>query len=157
MKRLPIVLISVALCIAFIGPGCKKPLSEEDRIRAMITETADLAKEKDIKGVLEHVSEDYKDQEGRDRDALRGVLFIYFKGYEKVGVFVRDIQVTVEGDEAAAAVKVVLTGGEDPDTLGGIVPKTGGGYLIDLKLVREGSDWMVVRSTWTDIGFTNAL
>jgi hypothetical protein len=157
MKRLPIILLSVLLMCVLLAPGCKKPLSEEDKIKAMITETADLAKGKDIKGILKHVSENYKDQEGNDRNALKGILFIYLQGYQKVGVFVRDIQVTVDGGEAEAQVKVILTGGEDPDTLGGVVPETGGGYLIDMKLVNEDGDWMVIRATWTDIGFTKAL
>ena len=69
----------------------------------------------------------------------------------------RDIQVTVDGDEAEAQVKVILTGGEDPETIGDVVPASAGGYLIDIKLVNEDGDWMVVRATWTDIGFTNAL
>ena len=104
----------------------------------MINETADLAEAKDIKGILENVSKDYKDPEGNDRNALKGLLFVYFQGYEKVGVFVRDIQVTVDGDEAEAQVKVILTGGEDPETIGDVVPASAGGYLIDIKLVNEG-------------------
>lgn len=143
--------------ILLFSPACKKPVSEEDRIKAMINETADLAEVKDIKGILENVSEGYKDPEGNNRDALKVILFVYFQGYEKVGVFVRDIQVTVEGDEAQAQVKVILTGGEDPETIGDVVPASAGGYLIDIKLVNEAGEWMVVRGTWTDIGFTNAL
>lgn len=157
MKRVSIVLLFAVLCAALIAPGCKKPQSDEELIKAMIAETAELARAKDIKGILENVSEEYKDQQGNDRNALKGILFIYFQGYETVGVFVRDTQVTVEGDQAQAQVKVILTGGEDPDTLGGVVPKSGGGYLIDMNLVREDGDWMVIRATWTDIGFTKAL
>ncbi len=157
MKRFMLLSLSVLLAAAVALPSCKKPMSEEDKIKAMIIETADLAKEKDIKGILSHVSKDYRDPEGNDRNALKGILFIYFQGYEKVGVFVRDIQVTVDGNEAEAQVKVILTGGEDPDTMGDVVPKSGGGYLIDLKLAKEDGEWMVVRATWTDIGFTKAL
>jgi len=157
VKRLFLLGVSVLLVAVVFLPACKKPVSEEDRVKTMINETADLARQKDIKGVLEHVSKDYRDPEGNDRNALKGILFVYFQGYEKVGIFVRDIQVTVDGDEAEAQVKVILTGGEDPDTMGDVVPKSGGGYLIDLKLVKQDGDWMVVRGTWTDIGFTKAL
>ncbi len=157
MKRLFLLAVSALLVALVFCPACKKPLSEEDRIKAVINDTADRAKEKDIKGILEHVSKDYRDPEGNDRNALKGILFVYFQGYEKVGVFVRDIQVTVNGDEAEAQVKVILTGGQDPDTMGNVVPKSGGGYLVDLKLAKEGGDWMVVRASWTDIGFTKAL
>jgi hypothetical protein len=149
--------LSALIVTLLFSPACKKPVSEEDRIKAMINETADLAEAKDIKGVLEHISKDYKDPEGNDRNAVKGLLFVYFQQYEKVGLFVRDIQVTVEGDEAEARVKVILTGGEDPETIGDVVPASAGGYLIDLKLVNEDGEWMVVRGTWTDIGFTNAL
>ncbi len=157
MKRL-LILAALALLVAVaLLPACKKPVSEEDRIKTMINETADLARQKDIKGILEHISKDYKDPDGNDNNAVKGLLFVYFQEYEKVGLFVRDIQVTVNGDEAEAKIKVILTGGEDPDTMGDVVPESGGGYLIDLKLAKEDGEWMVVRGTWTDIGFTNAL
>ena len=157
MKRLYLLGLSALIVTLLLSPACKKPVSEEDRIKTMINETAKLAEAKDIKGVLEHISEDYKDPEGNDHNAVKGLLFVYFQQYEKVGLFVRDIQVTVEGDEAEAQVKVILTGGEDPETIGDVVPASAGGYLLDLKLLNEGGEWMVVRGTWTDIGFTNAL
>jgi hypothetical protein len=150
-----ILLLFVGMSLAV--SACKKPMSEEDKIKAVIEDTADRAKEKDLKGVLAHVSESYKDESGNDRNAIKGILFVYFQGYEKVGVFVRDIQVAVDGDKAEAQVKVILTGGEDPDTMGDIVPKSGGGYLLDLKLKKEDDEWTVVRAKWTDIGFTKAL
>jgi hypothetical protein len=157
VKRLYLLGLSALIVTLLLSPACKKPVSEEDRVKAVINDTAKLAEAKDIKGVLEHISEDYKDPEGNDRNAVKGLLFVYFQQYEKVGLFVRDIQVTVEGDEAEAQVKVILTGGEDPETIGDVVPASAGGYLLDLKLVNEDGEWMVVRGTWTDIGFTNAL
>ena len=157
MKRLFLLGLSALLVAVVLTSACKKPMSEEDKIRAMINDTADLAKDKDIKGILAHVSKDYRDPEGNDRNALKGILFVYLQGYEKVGVFVRDVQVTVNGDQAEAQVKVILTGGQDPDKMGDMVPKSGGGYLIELKLAKQDGDWMVVRATWTDIGFTKAL
>lgn len=157
MKRLLLLGLSALLVTVLFLPACKKPVSEEDRIKTMIDETADFAKAKDIKAILANISDDYKDPQGNDRNAIKGILFIYLKGYEKVGVFVRDTQVTVDGDEAEARVKVILTGGEDPDTMGSMVPSTGGGYLIDMRLVNEDGDWKVIRATWTDIGFTKAL
>jgi hypothetical protein len=157
VKRLFLLGLSALIMIMLFSPACKKPVSEEDRVKAVINDTAKLAEAKDIKGILEHISKDYKDPEGNDRNAVKALLFVYFQQYEKVGLFVRDIQVTVEGDEAQAQVKVILTGGEDPDTIGDVVPASAGGYLLDLKLVNEDGEWMVVRGTWTDIGFTNAL
>jgi ketosteroid isomerase-like protein len=157
LKRLFLLGLSALLITVLLAPACKKPINEEDRVKAVINETAELARAKDIKGILDHVSKDYKDPDGNDRNALKGVLFVYFQGYEKVGIFVRDIQVTVDGDEAEAQVKTILTGGEDPDTIGDVVPASAGGYLLNIKFVNEDGDWKVVRATWTDIGFTKAL
>ena len=157
MKKTLIYALVLLVGVGLAFTSCKKPISDEERIKAIIEETADRAVEKDIKGVLSHVSESYKDEEGNDRNAVKGLLFVYFQEYEKVGLFVRDIQVTVDGDEAEAQIKAILTGGEDPDTMGDVVPKSGGGYLIDLKFVKEDGEWMVVRGKWTDIGFTKAL
>jgi hypothetical protein len=157
VKRLFFLGLSALVLTMLFSPACKKPVSEEDRVKAVINETVELAKAKDIKGILEHVSKDYKDPEGNDRNALKGILFVYFQEYEKVGLFVRDIQVTVTGDQAEAEVKTILTGGEDPETIGDVVPSSAGGYLINIKFVREDGEWMVIRATWTDIGFTKAL
>jgi hypothetical protein len=156
-KRYLISAVILMVGVGLILSSCKKPMKEEDKIKAIITETADRAKAKDIKGILAHVSKSYKDEEGNDRNALKGILFIYLQGYEKIGVFVRDVQVTVDGNKAEAQVKVILTGGEEPGSVGSAVPQTGGGYLVDLKLAKEDGEWMVVRATWTDIGFTKAL
>ncbi len=157
MKRLLLLVLSVLLVAVLLAPACKKPVNEEDRVKAVINETAELARAKDIKAILENISKDYKDPDGNNRDALKGLLFVYFQGYEKVGIFVRDIQVTVDGDEAEAEVKTILTGGEDPESIGDVIPASAGGYLLNIKFVNEDGDWKVIRATWTDIGFTNAL
>ena len=156
LRRLTIFLVLIPFVILCVV-SCRKGLSDEDLIREMIDDAARAAVEKDIKGITEHVSDSYKDEYGNDRDALKGLLFVYFRQYERINVYVRDTEVAVEGDRAEASVKVVFTGGETLEDIGDVVPSSGGGYLLEIKLEREGGDWKVVRSRWTDIGFMEAL
>lgn len=151
------ILLLLVPFIVFSAVSCRRGLSDEDLIREMINSAARAAGEKDIKGVTEHVSESYKDEYGNDKDSLKGLLFVYFRQYERINVYVRDAEISVEGDRAEADVKVVFTGGESLDDIGDMVPSSGGGYLLELKLQKEGGDWKVVRSRWTDIGFMEAL
>lgn len=134
----------VAVGLALVS--CGKELTDEEKIEALIRDAAEKAEAKDIRGVLQYVSESYKDKEGNDRDQIKGLLFVYFHGYEKIGIFVRDIEVEVNGDNASAVVKLIFTGGAE------IIPDSGSGYVLDLKLKREEGDWRVVRAGWTESG-----
>ena len=155
--RLPVMLL-LSICMVFLSSlSCQRDRSDEDLIREMIDEAAGAAVEKDIKGVIENVSDSYKDEYGNDRDALKGLLFVYFRQYERINVYVRDAEISVEGNRAEANVKVVFTGGENLEDIGDMVPSSGGGYLLEMKLEKESGDWMVTRSRWTDIGFMEAL
>jgi hypothetical protein len=155
-RHITILLLLVPFIILSVV-SCRRGLSDEDLIREMIDDAAHAAVEKDIKGITEHVSDSYKDEYGNDRDSLKGLLFVYFRQYERINVYVRDAEISVEGDRAEANVKVVFTGGESLEDIGDMVPNSGGGYLLELKLQKEGGDWKVVRSRWTDIGFMEAL
>jgi hypothetical protein len=137
--------------------SCRGDKSDEELILGMIDDAVDAAVAKDIKGVMEHVSDSYKDEYGNDRDALKGLLFVYFRQYERINVYVRETEISVEGDRAEAAVKVVFTGGESLEDIGDMVPSSGGGYLLEMMLKKEDGDWKVTRSRWIDIGFMEAL
>ena len=147
-----IVLVSSALITS-----CKKPMTDEEIITQIINDCGDLTEEKDLKGVMSYVSDSYKDAQGYGRDDIKGYLFVYFRQHERIGVFVRHVDVEVKGDSAEAVVKVIFTGGEKIEGVGDVVPSSGSGYQLDLKFAREEGDWMVVRAKWTDIGFVEAF
>lgn len=147
-----LILVSAALVTS-----CKKPMTDEEVIRQIVIDAGDLAEKKDLKGVLSYVSESYKDAQGYGRDDIKGFLFVYFRQHERIGVYVRHVDVEVKGDSAESVVKVIFTGGEEIEGVGDVVPSSGSGYQLDLKLTREEGDWMVVRAKWTDIGFMEAF
>jgi hypothetical protein len=155
--RVPAICLLLVAFVLFSAVSCRRGQTDEDLIRGMIGDAVDAAVTKDIKGVIEHVSDTYKDEYGNDRDALKGLLFVYFRQYERINVYVRESEISVDGDRAEANVKVVFTGGESLEDLGDMVPSSGGGYLLEMKLKKEGGDWKVTRSRWTDIGFIEAL
>ena len=147
-----LILLSVALITS-----CKKPMTDEEIITQIINDSGDLAEAKDLKGIMSYVSDSYKDAQGYGRDDMKGYLFVYFRQHERIGVFVRHVDVEVKGDSAEAVVKVIFTGGEEIEGVGDVVPSSGSGYQLDLKFAREDGEWMVVRAKWTDIGFVEAF
>jgi hypothetical protein len=150
------LLVLVLLSLALIS-SCKKPMTDEEVITQIINDCGSLAEGKDLKGIMSYVSESYKDAQGYGRDDIKGYLFVYFRQHERIGVFVRHVDVEVKGDSAEAVVKVIFTGGEEPEGVGDVVPSSGSGYQLDLKFAREDGDWVVVRAKWTDIGFVEAF
>lgn len=135
---------AVIMASALLVTSCGKEPTDEEKIEALIRDAAEKAEAKDIRGVMKHVSESYKDKQGNSRDQIRGLLFFYFQRYEKIGIFIRGTEIEVEGDNATAEVKLIFTGGAE------IIPESGSGYILDLKLKREDDDWLVVRAGWTE-------
>ncbi len=138
------LILLLFLVSVLVIASCGKELTEEEKIEALIKDAAEKVEAKDIKGVLKYVSESYKDKEGGDRNQIKGLLFLYTRQYEKIGIFVRSTEIEVNGDNATALVKLIFTGGEN------IVPESGSSYIVDLKLKLEDGDWRVVRAGWTE-------
>jgi ketosteroid isomerase-like protein len=139
-------ILALFLVSVLVITSCGKELTEEEKIEALIEDAAEKVEGKDVKGVLKYVSESYKDKEGGDRNQIKGMLFLYTRQYEKIGIYVRDTEIEVNGDDATAVVKLIFTGGEN------IVPDSGSSYVVDLKLKLEDGGWRVVRAGWTELG-----
>lgn len=99
----------MAVIIAFRSGSCRR-LTEEDRIRKVVSDIEDAAEKKDIKSVLGHISRSYKDSQGCIYEDIKGLLAMYFFRHERVSVYVTDLDVKVLDNTADVSFDAVLSG-----------------------------------------------
>lgn len=147
----PLKQLFLIACVAFLlaaAAGCAKD-TEQDKVKKVITGIQQAAEEKDVRDILANLSKTYRDPQGNDHDAIKGLLLGYFFRHQAVHVYIPDIAVSVEGDAAKADFQAVLTG--NPSS-GGPVPESLGVHVFAVKLKKEGTEWKVVSATWNQMG-----
>ena len=150
MKRIFYLVI-----LSFIAVGlssCSKPLSEEERVRAVVEDFAASGRDKDIKRFLSHVSKSYRDDNGVDYNGVKGILLSQFMRAEKVSIVVRGVTVEVKGETALADVKAVLISGREVKAIGGTLPEDAAGYRFSIIFKKEDNEWKAVTAKWDNVG-----
>jgi ketosteroid isomerase-like protein len=113
--RIVVAVLVVAVTSTWLWPHHRP--TDEEVIRAAIAEMAAAAEDRDISTLLAHVSASYHG-EGGGKDELRAELAGYLLGADAVGVALRQVEVSVEGDTAHATLRVLLLRGKsDGDTI----------------------------------------
>ena len=132
--------------------SCVKPLSEEERVKAVVEDFAASAQEKDIKRFLSHVSKSYRDDNGVDYNGVKGIVLAQFLRVEKVSILVRAVKVEVKGETALADVKAVLISGREAKTIGGALPDDAAGYRFSIVFKKEDNEWKAITAKWDNVG-----
>jgi uncharacterized protein YneF (UPF0154 family) len=155
-------LLAVLALLALLGGGLlvarllRTPPSDEERIQALLADAARAAGEKRVGDVVEAVSERFQG-DGLDRRGLRQFLTFQVMRGQWVSVAVAGARVEVAGDEARAALDVVLARSGRGVQLADLLPADGSVHRLLLRLEREGEDWKVVRARWRPVTVQEAL
>lgn len=145
------------LPIAFVGlVGCGGK-SDEDVLRGILKAVAEAAEAKDVAVIRGYISERYRDREGRDRNALRGLLLMHFLRAETVSVYVRRSEVKVDGRGALVRTNVILARGKRVEKLADLLPEAAEGYHFAIRFEKEGKQWRAVSADWQPIGLGTVL
>lgn len=155
IKAISLAAIFLVL-LSVLAQSCRRG-SAEDEIRAVVYGARDAATEKDVKGVMKYISDDYRDDEGNDRDAIKGIVFYQFMRAPKLSVFISSIDVQVKGDDAIADVKTVLVAGKTINEIKDIVPDDAAGYLFTIVFKKEAGSWKAKNGRWRNIGVSGLL
>jgi hypothetical protein len=87
LSRILILLVCSTTLICF---ACSRPPpSPEDEIRQLIALLEDAVRKKDITPLKAHISERYRDEEQRDKQAMKGVLAYYFLQHRSIHLLTR--------------------------------------------------------------------
>ena len=145
-RRLPAMaglLLAGSLCLG----GCGEPQAPEAQVRALLAAGEAAAEARDLAGVLEHVSGDYRDGRGGGREELRQYLRGYFVMHQSVHLLTRIESVEFPYRDYA---RVRLTLGTLGREAAGATAFDVAADLHDvvLELQLEDDGWRVVRAAW---------
>ncbi len=121
-----------------------KPLSAEDQIRKVIDDGVAALEAADVKGATTLLHEDYRDESGRTKDALKGVTFMALRRGPLV-VGLTKVDVTVAGESARAVVQgVALQGHAEVKVARDLLPQRGRAFDATVAFRRVDHDtWRV--------------
>jgi hypothetical protein len=146
LKRL-VILIIIGMVGIFIGLHYLRRalLAEEDRIAEIVRDIIAAAEEKHVRNIMAHISEDYHDRYGWDKDRVRQTCLYYFFRREKISVFSGSIKVTLSesGNEAEAEFGALFAEGIALKDLK-VIPKRSESYRFRVFFRREDGEWKVI-------------
>ncbi len=141
--------------ILFLMPllnSCSKD-TEENKVKKVVTDVQQAAEEEKINKVLDHISKNYRDPQGNDYNAIKGVLAFNLFRHRKISVYIPNIDVAVNGLIAQVMFEAVMTG---RDTDGNILPDALGTYNFEVYLSKENGTWKITSAKWERTGETMA-
>ncbi len=146
MKVRNLVILFLASCLIAGGAILftrEAPKTPEEAIDQVLDEMAQAARDKDLGGILEHVSERFRG-EGQTRDQLKGMLFIQLRQAGWAGVWLTERQITLQSPALAdVQTKALLARGSS------LLPSNADAYDLTLGFALEDTDaWRVVRARW---------
>lgn len=144
---------AIVILAAFAQGGCQKTLAsinlpglggtrstDEEQIAAVLNDVQDGLQSRRVFKILAHVSENYRDQDGRDYDGIRTYVQSIIKTYRAVRITRARPRILVYEDRARA-VEAFGTIAEPFDTNG--VPMNLQGH-VSVYLERTGGAWKIV-------------
>ena len=144
IRRLLLLGFSSAL-LAACGSSGKDP---EDAVRAWVSEAESFAEDKDRRGLLSMISEDYADGRGNDHKRIGDMLRLYFMRAGKVA-FLTSIDEIAVMDETAAMVNLTVgMAGTETGALG----INADAYRFELELEHADDEWMLIAARWGTLG-----
>lgn len=139
---------AIAVSLALLVCACSKPESPEQRIRAMLSGAEQAAEKRDVGSLLEYVSDNYTDTDGRNRHAMKGILRLYVLGHASIHLLTRIESIALPQPSRANVVIYVATAGRPITQAAQLAPFRASLYRLELGLVEEDGDWRVLRATW---------
>jgi hypothetical protein len=141
----PIAVFAVLSLAAACGSA---PESPEDRLRAVLASIEEGAEANDAAALKRYVSEHYGDPDGRDKQALAGVVAFHLLRNQSVHLFTRvgEIDFRVPG-EARADVLVAMAGSPipSPEVLPALRADL---YRFELRFRDEEGHWRLSSAAW---------
>jgi len=135
--------IALALLCAWFVFG--RRITDEDQVRAVIDGVEAALEDRDTGGVLAHVAETFKGQDGLTKKQLRGVLAARFLGsretisIQRSGETRVDLRGPVKDRRSATATFRARI--SDRGTIGAALEREAWDFEVDL--AKDGSDWRI--------------
>lgn len=139
-----LILLALGVMLQACSNGGESP---EEAVRALIASAADAAERRSSADLVEMMHEDYRDQQGHDKNQAAGLLRAYFFQHKNIHLLTRIDEIEWLDDERAVVrLHVAMAGSviSDIDALASLRARI---YRFEVSLIRQG-EWRVQRASW---------
>jgi hypothetical protein len=140
-------ILIVSLICALLA-GCGPEAGPEEALRAWVDAAEAAAEEKDRRGLLALISENYADARGNDHEQIGNMLRYYFLRQKSVAFITNIDDIAVMGDTAAEVSLTVGMAGTDAGAIG----IRADAYNFKLELEKMDDEWMLIGARWGEVG-----
>ena len=140
-----ILLVAAGVAAYFVIQAMR--VTEEDRVRKVITKVAEAAEKRSTFKFLDYVAADYGDNRNNDYSSLRYYLPRLFMQYQKITVSLRGVRIQMLGEDRATVRCSALIKGvpKDGTAMEDILGRHTGDEVFQLSLRKEEGDWLIYR------------
>jgi hypothetical protein len=147
MHRRCLAAIAAALLLLPLA-GCGKRETPEQQVRALIARAEQAAGARRAAELRGYLSEQYRDDEGRDKRALDAIIRLSVLRHESIHLLTRISEVTLPGTGRARAVVYVAMAGQPLAGTGEVIRLNADLHRFELEFAQENSEWKVVSAHW---------
>lgn len=122
--------------------------SPEQQIRQMLTEGEQAVESRSVSAVQAHISEQYSDESGHQRENLTRRLAGYFIAHQSLHLLTQIGPITLIGEDRAEVTLFVAVAGQPLEATSDLISLRADLMRFDLKLVSESSQWRVRSARW---------
>ena len=135
--------------ICVVLAGCSRSASgPEEALRAWVSAAEVATEERDRRGMLALISENYADGRGNDYEGVGQMLRIYFLRQQSVALLVTIDEIVLSGDTAAMLELTVGMAGTNNSPLG----VSADAYNFELELQVDDDEWFLIGARWGELG-----
>jgi hypothetical protein len=148
-----VLVLSAILAFASASSCSFKTDSPEERIRELLSQAEDAAKDKDLGVFRQLISNKYADNAGRDKAALVGLLGYHFLGNRSIHLFTRVDEIVFPGPGKAVVTLFVAMAGRPIASQKELIGLRADLHRFVITLAEEGKgDWKALRGEWRRAG-----
>jgi hypothetical protein len=140
-----LVFPAICACLAACGSTESDP---EAALRTWVANAELAAEEKDRRGLLAMISENYVDSRGNDHDRISKLLQAYFYHQQTISLLIAIDEISLLGDTAALLRLTVGMAG----TNGGMLGISADAYDFEFELEVVDDDWLLIGARWGELG-----
>jgi hypothetical protein len=149
MRRAVTILLIFVITITALG--CHKE-TEQDKVKKIITDIQAAAEEKNVKKIINNLSQTYNDPQGFNHETIKGLLLGYFFQHPKISAYITNLEISIENTSAKAVFQTVLTAGNKTGSPADLIPESLDMYDFDVSLKKEADGWKVTSAKWEQVG-----
>ena len=145
MRR--VVTISLVFVIIIIALGCQK-ITEQDKIKKVITDIQAAAEEKDVKKIINNLAKTYNDPLGIQLRNYQRAVARLFLSISKISTYITNLEISIENTSAKTVFQTVLTSGNKTGSASDVIPQSLGVWDFDVSLKKESNSWKITSAKW---------